>query len=111
MTRCSAFPPMLTHSRILSCDWGTSALPRRLGSAEDVPKVLAEYRSNDGAASLAAMSTAETRAANFERALRQAIGQLSSQAGESLDGVPVVISGMASSSIGWVSLPYARLPF
>ena len=103
--------PSHRQSRIISCDWGTTSLRLRLVDVEANAQVVAEYRCDEGAASLAAISTAETRAACFENALRHAILQLARLTTESLDQVPVVISGMASSSIGWVSLPYARLPF
>src|SRR5580704_2698213 len=102
---------MKAESQILSCDWGSTSLRLRLVTTGTFPKVAAEFRSNDGVATLAAATGNETRGGCFKRTLRGAIHQLQQQTGESLDNLPIIISGMAGSSIGWQSLPYARLPF
>jgi len=85
----------------LSCDWGTSHFRLRLVAG---PRVIRQVASPRGVASL---SNALDRPAAFHRVLRDAIRQLRPP-GQDL---PVVISGMAASSIGWEELPYARLPF
>jgi 2-dehydro-3-deoxygalactonokinase len=95
-----------------SCDWGTSSFRlRRVDAATG--NVLDERREASGAKVLFSScapgdTTARERAfANF---LRE---QLCLMAGEdmgSLDGTPVIISGMASSSVGWRELAYARVP-
>jgi 2-dehydro-3-deoxygalactonokinase len=84
----------------VSCDWGTTNFRLRLigGPAS------AEVRTDDGAAKLAALGG--DRAAAFRETLARGLAQLGAP-----DNLPVVISGMASSTIGWRELPYARLPF
>jgi 2-dehydro-3-deoxygalactonokinase len=84
----------------VACDWGTSRLRVRWRG----PDGLREVASDDGASRLAAQGGDRARA--FEGALREALQRLGAPA-----GLPVLVSGMASSSIGWQELPYARLPF
>ncbi|HKX62714.1 MAG TPA: 2-dehydro-3-deoxygalactonokinase [Verrucomicrobiae bacterium] len=84
----------------VSCDWGTSHFRLRLlGLA--TPR---EIRTDDGAAKLAAADG--DRAENFRVTLARGLEKLQAPA-----ELPIFISGMASSSIGWKELPYARLPF
>nr|MBX2871304.1 2-dehydro-3-deoxygalactonokinase [Saprospiraceae bacterium] len=47
----------------------------------------------------------------FKQYLQERIQQLAQSANEDLTGLAVFISGMASSSIGMLELPYAELPF
>src|SRR5439155_22801466 len=86
--------------RFVSCDWGTSNFRLRLVDGG----VKGEVCTGEGTARLAARPG--DRAEAFRATLAEGLAQL--QAPESL---PVVISGMASSSIGWKELPYAKLPF
>ena len=48
---------------------------------------------------------------SFRKILAEQILKLQQQSGQVLDGVPILISGMASSSIGMMELPYKELPF
>jgi 2-dehydro-3-deoxygalactonokinase len=83
----------------VSCDWGTSHFRLRLvGQGEG------EIRTDEGVATLAA--TGEDRAERFRTTLARGLAKL-----QAPDNLPIVISGMASSSIGWKELPYARIPF
>ena len=86
--------------RFASCDWGTSNFRLRLvdGAVEG------EVRSDEGVAKLAALPG--DRAEAFRSTLARGLERLKAPA-----SCPVVVSGMASSSIGWKELPYARLPF
>jgi len=84
----------------VSCDWGTSNFRLRLVGGP----VVAEVRTDDGAAKLAALGG--DRAAAFREVLTRGLVQLGAA-----ENLPVVISGMASSTIGWRELSYARLPF
>lgn len=86
--------------RFVSGDWGTSTFRLRLVDGG----VTGEVRSDEGTAKLAAQPG--DRAAAFRSTLARGLEQLGAPA-----SIPVVISGMASSSIGWKELPYARLPF
>jgi 2-dehydro-3-deoxygalactonokinase len=71
---------------------------------------VAEVESADGAAHLAAQTPPADRPARFGSVLAAALSRLAATCGQPLDQASVVISGMASSSIGWQELPYARLP-
>ncbi len=109
--------------RFLSCDWGTSSLRLRLVATSPV-RVEAEIASDDGAARIhtAALQAAparggksdraseEERARRFEARLIERLDELERRSGASIAGLPVVVSGMASSSIGWRELPYGSVP-
>jgi 2-dehydro-3-deoxygalactonokinase len=100
--------------KFLGCDWGSSSFRLRLVSAADLA-VEAQVRSNTGATVLAARlgpdAAAGDREAAFRSYLLEMIAALEEQCGASLAGLPVVVSGMATSAHGWRELPYARLPF
>ncbi|WP_128545328.1 2-dehydro-3-deoxygalactonokinase [Larkinella soli] len=97
---------------LLCCDWGTSSFRlRRVETA--TRKVLHEVRSGQGIAATFQTWKAgsEDRRTVFGRVLAHEIRRLGEETGQSAEGVPVVLSGMASASIGLVELPYAGLPF
>ena len=77
----------------------------------------AELRGDEGVravyeAARAAGATGERdRRAFFERVMLRELDSLTTGAIDRFRGAPLVISGMASSSIGWRELPYASLPF
>ncbi len=104
--------PVPTH--LFSCDWGTSTFRLRLVDLRR-QVVLSEIADGNGvrtiASSLADDATAADRGAAFHRTLAAALGSLPDAAPFVLAGTPVVVSGMASSNIGWRELPYAQLPF
>ena len=77
-----------------SCDWGTTNLRVRIVHDDAVIK---ELGTEQGAST---MKSPE----EFRIALGTAMDSLGA-------AKPIVISGMAGSSIGWKELPYARLPF
>ena len=87
----------------LSCDWGTSSFRLRLISAG---AVLEEYRDETGCKFIYDNNPPAQRADAFASHLTKAVSQLRPRSEE----VSLVISGMASSTIGWVELPYAKLP-
>src|SRR5260221_852342 len=101
---------------MLSCDWGTSSFRLRLVNVED-HQVIGERLTGDGIAATynrwkAFCEKEEISKENFYlRHLQLEIDVLSEKVSISLRDIPVVISGMASSSIGIKKLPYARLPF
>lgn len=102
--------------KFLSCDWGTSAFRLRLVEAETLT-VLAEITSDHGIAATYAQWNRTQKMDQEERLLfyldyiRQHINKIDRVHKHSLHGVPLILSGMASSSIGMVNLPYAQLPF
>lgn len=85
----------------VSCDWGTSTFRLKVVGGLGT----GELRTADGVALLAAGAGGD-RAGRFRAALASGLEAIRAAA-----GLPVVISGMASSSIGWKELPYATLPF
>lgn len=98
----------MTH--FFSCDWGTTSFRlRRVNAATG--EVLAQRQEASGirtlSASRAAGETAENVFANF---LREQLRLVAGKNTALLDGAAVVVSGMASSSVGWRELPYARMP-
>ncbi len=121
--RPEKFPPTTSMSdsapvrsrRFLSCDWGTSAFRLRLIDAE-TREVIAASCSDRGIAATfaewqAAGANPENRWDHFSRVIGQHLAEVSGRSGRSLAGIPLVISGMASSSIGMRELPYRELPF
>jgi 2-dehydro-3-deoxygalactonokinase len=110
----SASAATATHP-FLSCDWGTSAFRLRLVDAK-TRRVIAESRGPEGiAATFAEWNTAgakaEDRWGHFSRVIARHLARVREKSGTSLAGIPLVISGMASSSIGMRELPYREMPF
>lgn len=101
---------------ILCCDWGTSSFRLRLVNLHD-RQIRGETLSNEGiATTFSSWQAASTqhgaaRAGFYQRQLQGHIDALADSLNTDLDKVPLVISGMASSSIGMKELAYAALPF
>jgi 2-dehydro-3-deoxygalactonokinase len=100
----------------LSCDWGTTSFRlRRIAGADRA--VIREIREPAGVKPLyeeALHSGAEIEAARADVFARFLNGKLEALlVGEKAPkhNLPMVISGMASSSVGWRELPYAKTPF
>jgi 2-dehydro-3-deoxygalactonokinase len=97
--------------RFLSCDWGTSTFRLRL--VDSVRReILAEVKSDAGISDTyqqwLATERPETERIDFYRQrLEAAIGQLSG----AKEDMPVILSGMASSSLGLEELSYQDFPF
>ncbi|MDB5278141.1 MAG: hypothetical protein JWR61_3096 [Ferruginibacter sp.] len=97
----------------ISCDWGTSSFRLRLIES-GTKKVLAENHSAQGIAATHALwkdSGDGDRMLFYTNCLLKPIEELEAQAGLTLNEVTVVISGMASSTIGMIELPYKPIPF
>lgn len=103
-------------NEFLSCDWGTSSFRLNLVTKVDFSIILSES-SDKGI--LGTFNTwketlggqPETRLSFYLAIILENIDALEQQSGRSLAGIPVLISGMASSSIGMIPLPYQDLPF
>lgn len=101
---------------MLSCDWGTSSFRLRLVNVKD-HDVVGEVTSADGIGAVyngwqeAKELDHIPRGWYYRTVISTQINALTKQTGVGMTGVPIVISGMASSSIGMEELPYARLPF
>lgn len=97
----------------LSCDWGSTSLRLRWVSGAD-RQVVREVRERAGSkflyeqASVQGTASPASRAALYAQCLRD---KLQTWNGFAREPMPLVISGMASSSVGWKELPYARTPF
>lgn len=99
--------------QIISVDWGSSSLRLYLVSLEPL-KIVATHQSQAGILqSYTAWQAAgqPRRKAFYEAQLKQEIERFSQHLRQDLSRLPRLISGMASSSLGWVELPYAELPF
>jgi 2-dehydro-3-deoxygalactonokinase len=96
----------------LSCDWGTSSFRLRLVEAGSL-KIIAEQRSGTGIAATYQQwqQTSLPREDFFAAIIHQQMEVMAERTGIPLQEAPVVLSGMASSSIGMVELPYKELPF
>ncbi len=97
--------------KFFSCDWGTSNFRLRLVDGETM-QVLASIETADGIAStFTAWQRSGSRREDFYgNILHQALEELAKTAGINKKNVPVIISGMASSSLGLIELPYTTLP-
>src|SRR5437868_2779281 len=98
----------------ISCDWGTSAFRIRLIKRE--PNVVAaEVRTDRGIASTYKLWQSSKHGTDkfsfFKTILSEHVAMLEAQCGGTLDNITIVISGMASSSIGMIELPYKEIPF
>ena len=98
----------------LSCDWGTSTFRLRLVQTNDqIVRAIIQFPQGVAQTATAWQQTdgAISRQVYYTDFLNRQIHTLEQQLGHSLAGVPVVLSGMASSSIGLMELPYKELPF
>ena len=106
----------LAESHVLCCDWGTSFFRLQLIATNEY-RCVGEIHSPIGVAATFNnwKTVGELSGIPHEQFfLAQLNGQIDLLAADlsiSLTDVPVVISGMASSSIGMAELPYASLPF
>lgn len=98
----------MASTSFFSCDWGTTHFRLRLVEL-DSGAVIAQERSTEGVASIARDCTPEERPARYAEVLRSHMQEIASQHPE-YPATHCVISGMASSRLGWKELPYAKLP-
>ncbi|WP_341226645.1 2-dehydro-3-deoxygalactonokinase [uncultured Arcticibacterium sp.] len=96
---------------IISCDWGTSSFRLRLVDI-NTEQVLSKVKDSEGisvvnANWLSRDKPSSERKAFFLSVLKEKIKSL---VGQNLEKTPVLISGMASSSIGIEELKYSNTP-
>jgi 2-dehydro-3-deoxygalactonokinase len=101
---------------MLSCDWGTTSFRlRRVRGMDGV--VVREIREPAGIKSLhdrlmtADRGNSTARGEMFGGFLRAQLEALLAGEVPPCEPLPLVISGMASSTVGWRELPYAPAPF
>jgi len=98
-----------------SCDWGTSSFRLRFVDAEN-ERVVSEIKTSQGIALTfeswkQSGHNEDERIAFYQSYILEHVNKIVSSLKESVGKVPVIISGMASSSIGMLELPYKKLPF
>lgn len=98
----------------LSCDWGTSSFRLRLVDVSGF-QILAEETDSNGIAATFALwkqsdRPEEERIPFYLDIINKYIVKIESKTGRSLSGMQVIISGMASSTMGFVDIPYSELP-
>jgi len=101
--------------KFISCDWGTSSFRLKLVEAATL-SVLAERSTGRGIAAVFKLwsqgaDAGVSRLEFYQSILEEELKMLEWQEALSLDGLPVILSGMASSSLGMMELPYKELPF
>jgi 2-dehydro-3-deoxygalactonokinase len=100
--------------QFLSCDWGTSSFRLRLVDVNRF-QILAEETDNNGIAATFALwkqsgQPEEERCSFYLGVINKYIEKIESKISSSLSGVQLIISGMASSTIGFIDIPYSQLP-
>lgn len=94
-------------TRFISCDWGTSRFRLRLIEVDSL-RIAAEHTTDEGVQNLATgHTTANERPAVLAGVLERGLAALGVSDQPEL---PIVMSGMASSNLGWQLLPYAHVP-
>ena len=98
-------------ANFISCDWGTSAFRLRLVEYPSLA-ILAGISSDEGIAptyELMQKSNSE-RYPFYQAIIAKGIEKLAAESGMLLTGIPLIVSGMASSSLGMMELDYKMLP-
>jgi len=90
----------------IGCDWGSSNF--RLALLTGDCRVLSTHEDGGGILTLR-QGGADT--GGLVRHLRDGLASLAGACGFDLSGLPVVISGMAGSTLGIMEVPYLPLPF
>ena len=100
--------------QFLSCDWGTSSFRLKLVEASNL-QTQADVQNDSGIISTnenwRKVDKGQSRFLFYSSVISSAISTLEEKVGHRLSGIPVILSGMASSSLGMVQLPYKQLPF
>ncbi|MEJ0057327.1 MAG: 2-dehydro-3-deoxygalactonokinase [Bacteroidota bacterium] len=102
---------MENPKHFLSCDWGTSSFRMRLVNADSLA-VVEEFRSDQGIAFTysqwkSANKPESERVAFYKKILADAVKRVLRNS----DKLPMILSGMASSTIGMQELAYGNFPF
>jgi len=103
---------MNSSELLLSCDWGTSNFRLKLINRVDGTPV-AKCKANLGIKKVfkSWKKSDVGRIPFFQSVLQLAVEELEIKSELTLKGIPIVVSGMASSSLGLKELPYAPIPF
>ena len=101
------------NNYILCCDWGTTSFRLRLVERHTYA-IVAEILSPSGVAGTFRSWKEQTEISRFDfysDFLKSSILEIGIKSGKSVHNIPVIVSGMASSSLGMEEIPYAELPF
>lgn len=106
---------MEKNARFLSCDWGTSSFRLKLVETSGL-KIMAEVDSDEGIAHTFQLwkqsgKDKKYRIPFYFSIIQNNLKKIEQSLDISLDELPLVISGMASSTIGMAELPYKEFPF
>jgi 2-dehydro-3-deoxygalactonokinase len=101
--------------KFLSCDWGTTAFRLRLVEDENL-NIIAEQSTKQGISNTHELwkqsaKSKDERLAFYLNIIREHISAIEQKLNTSLDEVPLILSGMASSTVGMVDVPYKEIPF
>ncbi|MEZ4776832.1 MAG: 2-dehydro-3-deoxygalactonokinase [Bacteroidia bacterium] len=100
--------------QFLSCDWGTSSFRLLLVNAES-GEIIHSLYTQEGVGVLfrhwQGLNTTEDKETFFLHYLGKQVTSFHALAGSGFSPEKIIISGMASASIGMRELPYATLPF
>jgi 2-dehydro-3-deoxygalactonokinase len=100
----------------ISCDWGTSSFRICLVSCSSL-EIIHAYKSEKGIGQIyqglteAQRDDPRLREKAYFEVIKKGIESLEEMAGVSLSGTLVICSGMATSSIGLIELPFTPIPF
>ncbi len=98
--------------KFISCDWGTTSFRLRLIEVVS-NNILTETKSTQGIAATYALWKEQPdtdRVLFYTNFILQQMVVLEQQYGYSLDDITILISGMASATIGMLELPYKVIP-
>jgi len=101
--------------KFLSCDWGTSSFRIKLIEIPGL-KIIAEENTNHGIAKTFEFwkqsgKAEETRPSFYLDIIQQHIKVLEKKLNTSFNELPLIISGMACSTMGMINLPYKDFSF
>ncbi len=99
----------------LSCDWGTTTFRLRLIDTA-TNEIVEEEKNSHGINETFKLwkktgQNEEKRLSFYLDVIREHIVTIEKRTGNTLTEVPLVVSGMASSTIGMIDLPYKQVPF
>ena len=100
--------------KFISCDWGTSSLRLRLvdtGTRNILASISGEGIVDAHKRWEQAGANVTGRMVFYQTILSEKIKEIEGKSGLALDGIEMIVSGMASSSIGMKELPYREIPF
>ncbi len=101
--------------KFLSCDWGTTAFRLRLIEGESL-SIIAEQSTKQGISNTHELwkqsaKSEDERLAFYLNIIQEHIAAIEQKLSTSLNDVPLLVSGMASSTVGMVDVPYKEIPF